>query len=94
MRLDARRGDGPYSVWHAEEMRYLKHVVWLDDDLHAWGEYVWPPVREGDHLMVRAMLAKRILIMPDRRLIVINPLEDDEFVETLQQVSVASENHR
>lgn len=85
MRIDARRGDGPYEVYDAERMVFITlRVVWADDTLNAWGEYHWPPKADGAHLLVVARLAKRIVILPGRQLVVVNPVRDDVLWQALE----------
>lgn len=68
------------TVYHAGECRVLKYARWADDVTAQWGELRVPvqhgPVEDTFH-------AKKISIMLDRHLIIINPIED----ETDQEVS-------
>ena len=52
----------------------LKHVVWVDDATRCWAEYVMPHEFVNGVLRTRVHVAKRILILPDRKLVVINPV--------------------
>lgn len=82
MRLDARKGDYPYNVYHAERCEMLKTVVWVDDETHQWGEHARNAaghivIVANDALMVTHQ-EKKIVIYLDRRLIIINPVADDQ----------------
>lgn len=52
-----------WRVWHCNECRYLFDVVWADDDAHQYGR--------GES--ARAVQAERIVIIPEARIIYINP---------------------
>lgn len=75
MRLDARNGDFGWAVFHVEWVRELRCVVWVDTDLNQWGGLGRPLVVEGRANVVTRN-ARRIEIYPDRRLVLINPIED------------------
>lgn len=78
MRLDANKGDTDWNVWHAEELRELRFVLWIDDEAKQWAQAAQPLRPEGDSLAVNVFSAKRISILPARRLVIVNPIEDDE----------------
>ena len=69
-----------YYVWHAEECRLLRDVVWVDDEAneYAVGEY------HGFAFIEKVRKAKKIEIRPPR-VIVINPVDDDGSGEELFQ---------
>lgn len=79
MRLDARehscRG---WLVWHAEQCRELKHVVWVDDESARYGQHVIPLRVIGGEILIEPHQAKRIDIIQGSRLIVINQVEDGD----------------
>lgn len=74
MRLDSRDGHRGYTIYHAERCQVLLGVVWIDDSPPCWCEYVQPYVQENGALRVQTHAAKRILILLDRKLILINPV--------------------
>ena len=80
MRLDARKGDFPYFVWHAEECRELIHCVWVDDALCEWFEYCAPYQLNaaGDGVIGSVYKAKKIDIYLGRRVVIVNPIADEE----------------
>ena len=74
MRLDAAAGDRGYTTYHAERCQVVNHVVWVDDSSRCWAQYVTPYEMQNGALRQRTHVAKRILILPDRRLVIINPV--------------------
>ena len=77
MRLDARRGhyDG-WTVYHATRCEVLDHVVWVDDCTMQWCQYEVPYRVVGDEVASRVYDAERIVIIPARRLVLIDPVAD------------------
>lgn len=83
MRLDARTGDTNWTIFHVPHCKQLKWVVWVDDERLQWGEY---PSREQmmshariyGELPIEVHQAERIAIVPSKRLVLINPIDDDE----------------
>lgn len=89
MRLDAREGAYfGWEVYHAVRCEMLRHVVWVDSDVACWGEYAYPFQIVGDELVIRERQATRIDIHLDRKLVVIDPIEDATLpaAETSQPV--------
>ena len=77
MRIDARVPPHKYFdwvVWHAERCCQLRTVVWVDDETHKYGQHdiLTPP------FPIITKQAKRILILPDQKTVIINPIEDGE----------------
>lgn len=65
-------------------------MVWCDDEKAQWGEYARPLVLLSDSSA--AMLVhqeQRIRILADRKLVLVNPLDDHED-EVLFQYEVAT----
>lgn len=86
MRLDARRGNcGVWTTYHATRCEVLDHVVWVDDCTMQWCQYEVPLRVVGDDAAVRVHDADRIVIDPSRRLVLIDPVsdEDDNEVDVL-----------
>lgn len=83
MKLDARRGDIGWYVWHVKECRKVERCVFVDDEAATWGEY---PGRF--QMMVHAALhgelpvvehqATAIRIIFAKRLVLIDPIEDGD----------------
>ena len=76
MRLDARKGDTGWFVYDAEACRKIEYAVWFDDETAQYGVYdglFFALVGEPTTIQ-----AKRIVIYPDRKLVIVNPVEDDE----------------
>lgn len=72
MRLDASKGDRAF-VWIVDEGREAKRAVWVDDESAQWGESTgnfWAP--QTTHQ------AKQIRILQNRKLVLINPVDDSE----------------
>jgi hypothetical protein len=84
MRLDARKGDTGYSVYHVERCEKVKHVVWVDDVTNEYGAYpdvlIRPPTRTGN-LSITVHKARNILINTSTRLVLINPVDDSDDVQ-------------
>lgn len=89
MRLDGRRGDRNWQVWHCEEARLLPHVVVVDDVLSLWVEYVFPFQMRRGELAVRVCKATRIQILTNQRLVLINPLADSQMGELPDEVALS-----
>lgn len=95
MRLDARKGDGGWHVWHVPRARRMKHVIWVDDGLAQWGGWEAAP---PSWLLLQTGLngppvhqMKRIRIMPAARVVLLDPLDDDdEVVSSVGQQEVSA----
>jgi hypothetical protein len=79
VRLDSRLGHRGYTIFHVERCVQVRNVVWVDDQINCWAEYVQPLRFDGGLARVKVFEARRILILADRRLVLINPvgLESD-----------------
>jgi hypothetical protein len=96
MRIDARQAGfvGAWLVWHAEQCRELKHVVWVDDESACYGQYVHPFILPGP--MIETHQAKRIVINSSSRVVIINPVEDadeSDLIECIPASVIASGQH-
>lgn len=81
MRIEARHTRQPYFVFHVGEGREVKLCIWVDDETKQWCEYiepVQPSFRDPYGARTRTGQAKKIDIMPERGIILIDPIEDDE----------------
>jgi hypothetical protein len=82
VRLDARKGDTYWTVYHAEECRVLKDVVWVDDETHQWGTYGQISATDTFLSLIDGRLptithqARKIEICTGPRVVIINPIED------------------
>lgn len=74
MRLDSNKGDKGFTTYHAERCQVLRDVVWVDDEARCWAQYVRPFEAVNGVLRTKVHAAKRILILLERKLIVINPV--------------------
>lgn len=74
MRLDARDGDTGWTVWHVEECRSVPDVLWVDDETARFCTIIiaFP------HFLEQIHQAKKILIYTSRKLVLINPIADEE----------------
>ena len=72
-----------WQVWHCEEASLLPHVVVVDDEMRLWVEYVFPfkVVPGTNELEVKVCKAKEIQILVEQRLVLINPLDDEQMRE-------------
>lgn len=84
MRLDSRRGD---TGWHAFDMATcsVPHgMVWVDDEIAAWGQYdtarsvLLLCAITGIDVPIVEHAERRIVIYPERKFILLNPIEDDD----------------
>lgn len=66
-----------YKVWHAELCRVLTNVVWVDDFTNTYGVVSGSP-----YAPTTVEQAKKIVIIPEMLLVIINPIDDAE-VESL-----------
>jgi hypothetical protein len=76
MRLDAHKGDTFWGVYHAEECRELKCVVWLDDETCEYCCVLFPARCVNGHVVTETFKARKIDIYCDRKFVIINPIED------------------
>ncbi len=85
MRIDARKGDQGWDVFDVPACRRVERCVWVDDVLAQYG--AWP---NAEAIVSAALFsffgpqeppvtqAKRIVLHADRRLVLIDPVEDSE----------------
>lgn len=101
MRIDARRGSYVgWVVWHVPRCQMLRHVVWVDDSTHQWGEYVFDhmgrPMADlrpyGLEPRINVFQAKQIEIMADRRLVLIDPIDDPDAEDELNELELLEIN--
>jgi hypothetical protein len=81
MRLDARKGDKCWLVFDCRRVRRIRHCVWVDDAVSQYG--AWE--NQSDHALGEAFFmdppvtqCDRISIITTSRLILIDPVADDE----------------
>lgn len=78
MRLDGRKGDRGWYAWHCERCVQLQRTQWIDDETNEWAEVVYPYVIiDRSYVLTTLHKAKRIIIIPSRRLVLVNPHDDD-----------------
>lgn len=85
MRVDAHRGDLGWSVWHVGRCDLLKDVVWVDDEMNAYWRLEQPLRVVGDEVAGYLERARRIVILRDRRLVLIDPVEDVGNGDVIQE---------
>lgn len=84
IRLEAGKlGGVHWHVWHAEECREVKQVVWVDDVTREYCCYVQPFLIVNDVVQREVIRAKRILIVTSARLVIINPIEEQDDEDLL-----------
>lgn len=82
MKLDARKGkyDG-WTVYHVRRCVVLRGVLWVDSDARQWFQYEMP-LRLVDGEPYGAIHdAGHIVIDPARRLVLIDPVDDEDDTE-------------
>lgn len=77
MRITAGEDYRAWEVYHAQERRMLRNVLWVDDETAKWGEYAGL-VLSGVPL-VRINQAERIVIDEAALRITVNPGEWPEI---------------
>jgi hypothetical protein len=90
MRLDARNGDTNWQCFDVQRCALVHEVVWVDTDTATWGA---PDLSPGallatlvtGHLSTRTHYEKRIQIVPERRMVLFNPVDGDPD-ETVRDV--------
>lgn len=69
-------------VYHAPTCKALRDVVWVDDSTHRWASIARTTngilISDGE-IAVNEHQAKKILVMVDKRLIIIDPVDDQEM---------------
>jgi hypothetical protein len=78
MRLDARNGDKGWSIWDCRRACAIKGCVWVDDSLSEYGVYAQPYKMVGGRLFINEFRADRIAIISESRLILIDPVSEEE----------------
>jgi hypothetical protein len=91
VRLDSKDGHTGWTTYHAERCAVLRGMVWVDQELKRWAQYVLPYRMKNGALAVEEFEAKKILILVDRKLIVINPVGLGDRWESRGDVLVTRE---
>jgi hypothetical protein len=97
MRIDARNGDTHWDVFHVPTCKQVKYCVWVDDQTAQYG--AWQDLDQVRAAYMGGLAdggppvhqASRILIVPDTRVVLIDPIEDDE-PESVADVIEAARN--
>lgn len=79
MRLDARSGDTNWFIFHVPTAKELTPCIMVDDDTCTY-ELVdrAAPITSWFEFPTRTYKAKKIKIIPPKRLVLIDPVEDDD----------------
>lgn len=73
MMIDARRGDRYWTMWHCELCRNIAHEVqWVDVDYNQYGQY------SSSSRTIIIVQARKILCYSERRLLLVNPVDDSQ----------------
>lgn len=75
MRLDARKDDRYWNIWHCELMKMLPYIVWVDDCIKKYGQWNVKPMTDSD---IIEFSAKDIIIDVAAKTVFINPISDSE----------------
>lgn len=79
MRIEAGRGVHGWTVFDVPHCCALKNVVWVDDEAHAYCVHRRDLFVPGMTELPREVReVRRVLILPDHRLVLIDPIDDDE----------------
>lgn len=90
MRLDARNGDSGWQCFDVQRCALVPEVVWVDSDTATWGSLDKTPggvlaMFITGRLPTITHFEKRIQIVPDRRMVLFNPIDGDPE-ETVRDV--------
>lgn len=66
-----------WRVWHARECRFVTNCLWADEETARWGS--WRMV--DSCYLNETHQAERIVIYPERKFIVIDPVDDIDMAE-------------
>lgn len=81
MIVDARKGNRGWIVWDCRTMRIVPRVLWANDETAEFGQFAFPYVVRDKELQIDVHRAESIVIDPDARLVLIDPVDDDAGVE-------------
>lgn len=83
MRIDGRNllYRESWTVWHAEQCKTLKNVLWADDVLNQWCQFHEPLQIVAGEIAASIHQAKKINILVASQLIIINPIEDNNCTD-------------
>lgn len=105
MRLDARRGDIGWHVWHVPRCELVRYCVWVDDATAQYG--AWESSRAHIDALIAVCgirlagdkrrpspeppthQARRITIHAERRLVLIDPIEDEDHESVADVIAAA-----
>lgn len=92
MRLDARKGDTGWYVFHVPRAQCVPDVIWICDETHQWAQY-WRGTNgrligiTPFSLDYEVHQAKLIRIFPSRKLVLIDPIDDPDAEKDDQEVN-------
>lgn len=81
MLLHASRNTIGWHVLHVPTCKMLKNVVWVNDETAQWAELTGNA--RGHYWEEVTHQAKKIVILPQRRLILIDPVDDADDQDTV-----------
>lgn len=92
MRLDARKGDAGWHVFHVPRAQVVPDVIWVSDETHRWAQYRRTATGRlivssfGSSLDYEVHQAKLIRIIPSKKLVLIDPIDDPDAEKDDQEV--------
>lgn len=92
MRLDARKGDVGWHVFHVPRVQVVPDVIWVSDETHRWAQYRRTANGQlivssfGSSLDYEVHQAKLIRIIPSKKLVLIDPIDDPDAEKDDQEV--------
>jgi hypothetical protein len=81
MQVSIEKDHQNWLIWHAEEMRVIPRVRRVDSETSCYSVLTYPLVIIGGKAQERLVRAREILVLPNRRLIIVNPVDDDVTAE-------------
>lgn len=94
MRLDARKGDVGWHIFHVPRAQVVPDVLWISDETHRWAQYrratngqlIGVVSSFGFSLDYEVHQAKLIRIIPSKKLVLIDPIDDPDAEKDDQEV--------
>lgn len=95
MRLDARKGDVGWHVFHVPRAQVVPDVLWVSDETHRWAQYRRTANGQlivvssfGSSLDYEVHQAKLIRIIPSKKLVLIDPIDDPGAEDDLNELEL------
>ncbi len=91
MIIDAHTFPFPIKVFHVPTSKFLHYAHWVDDELSIWRESDLPIRYVGNEIAGTTHFAKRIELLIESRLILIDPIEDTDQSELEVKILISED---